>query len=165
MLEHAEQKQAEKDLRKLRQKHPGAVGGTMLQGIDWMDQLEALDGEKTPPLKANRVTSCGGSVTDCAIRPEGWVIPCDRMWEFTVGNIKEKPLQQIWLHSEGFKQFRKRFTCRMDDFAECRGCHFTDVCRGGCPATAFGLGRGINAWDPLSCYQVYTGCRESTICA
>jgi SynChlorMet cassette radical SAM/SPASM protein ScmE len=165
MLTFKEKKQVEMDLRRLRRKYPRRVGGTLMQSIDWMDQISELDFEKQPPRQANRVTSCGGSVTECAIRPEGWVIPCDRLWEYTVGNVRDLPFQDIWLHSEGFRKFRERYQRRMDDFEECRGCVYTDVCKGGCPATAYGLGKGINAWDPLSCYQVFCGRKESTLTA
>jgi SynChlorMet cassette radical SAM/SPASM protein ScmE len=165
MLSYAEQKQTEETLRRLRHKYPQAVGGTLVQTIEWMDGIANLTGEKTAPVQANRISSCGGSVSECAIRPEGWVIPCDRLWDYTVGNVRQSSFQDIWLHAEGFRKFRKRFAQRMDDFEECRGCLFTDICRGGCPATAYGLGRGINAWDPLSCYWVFAGRRHSTICA
>jgi SynChlorMet cassette radical SAM/SPASM protein ScmE len=163
MLTFQEQKQAETELRRLKRDYPRWVGGTLLQSIDWMDTLQDLSRKKQQPRKANRITSCGGSVTECAIRPEGWVIPCDRLWGYTVGNVKDTPFQEIWLTSEGFRRFRKRYGLRMDDFTECRGCLFMDVCKGGCPATAYGLGRGITGWDPLSCYQVFSGRRESTI--
>ena len=153
----AEEKRIEATLRRLRQTFPTDVGGTLLQGIDWMDRLEALSDGKAPPAEANCITSCGGSVSECAIRPEGWVIPCDRLWAYTVGDITQTSFQQIWMNSEGLARFRKRYEGRMDGFEECRGCLFTDVCRGGCPATGFGMGRGINAWDPLSCYQVFCG--------
>jgi SynChlorMet cassette radical SAM/SPASM protein ScmE len=161
MLSFDEQKQAEAVLRRLKREDPGRVGGSLLQGIEWMDRLQQFSRDKQPPRIANRITSCGGSLSECAIRPDGAVIPCDRLWEFTVGNVKEHGFQEIWRNSEGFRKFRERFQQRMDSFKECRGCRFADVCRGGCPATAFGLGGSINGWDPLSCFQVFSGQKAS----
>jgi SynChlorMet cassette radical SAM/SPASM protein ScmE len=162
-LSHMQQKETDRELRRLKRKYPRTVGGTLLQTIAWMDQITRLEGNKERPRRANRITSCGGSVSECAIRPEGWVIPCDRLWNYAVGHVKQSRFQDIWLYSEGFRRFRKRYVLRMDDFEECRDCLFTDVCKGGCPATAYGLGRGINAWDPLSCYQVFSGRKASTL--
>lgn len=163
MLSFEEQKQAEAVLRQLKREFPHRVGGTLLQNLEWMHHLQELHRKKRPPRKANRITSCGGSVSECSVRPDGAVIPCDRLWEYTVGNVRKNAFQDIWLHAEGFRRFRERFLQRMDSFEECRGCLFTDVCKGGCPATGFGLGRGINSWDPHSCFQVFSGRKDSTI--
>ena len=163
MLSFEEGKVVDAELRQLKQSNPNLVGGTMMQGLEWMDQTSKISVHKESVSEPNYITSCGGSISECAIRPDGEVIPCDRLWEYGVGNVTKESFQYIWLHGEGFKKFRQRYQRRIDSFTECRGCRYTDVCRGGCPATAFGLGNGVEGWDPLSCYQVFRGRKKNTL--
>lgn len=163
LLPYDNQKQVEDEMRRLQNRYPHFVGGTLMQAIDWMDEISGMAGSRSAAGGVNTITSCGGSISECAIRPDGGVIPCDRLWNYTVGNVKEDSLQFIWRHGQGFKKFRERYRRRIDSFAECRGCAYTDLCRGGCPATPYGLGKGIDGWDPLSCYRVFVGEKESTI--
>jgi SynChlorMet cassette radical SAM/SPASM protein ScmE len=162
-LSFEEGKAVEAELRRLKRLHPDLVGGTLMQGIEWMDEISEIAAEEEFDRESNYISSCGGSISECAIRPDGEVIPCDRLWEYGVGNMREESFQNIWLHGEGFKKFRQRYQRRIDSFSECRNCRYTGVCRGGCPATAFGLGKGVEGWDPLSCYQVFRGHKKNTI--
>lgn len=156
-LSFKEQKKVEEELRHLKKKHPKLVGGSLMQAIQRMDWISQINISKEKSVKPNKITSCGGSVSECSIRPEGWVIPCDRLWEYKVGNVKQASLKSIWLHSEGFQQFRKRYTRNIDSFKECHGCGYTGICAGGCPSIPYNMGRGIEGWDPLSCFRVFTG--------
>ena len=162
-LSFKEQKKIEEELRHLKKKYPKLVTGSLMQVIQNMDRISQITVPEDKALNSNKITSCGGSVTECAIRPEGWVIPCDRLWDHKVGNVKQKPFQSIWLHSEGFQQFRKRYSRRIDSFEECRGCEYTDMCRGGCPAIPYNMGKGIEGWDPFSCYKVFKGEMQSYV--
>jgi SynChlorMet cassette radical SAM/SPASM protein ScmE len=150
-------------LRGLRRRYGGLVGGSFLGGIDMFARIAALEKKGLPAAAPAFITSCGGSVKDCSIRPDGRVIACDRLWDLPVGDVRTEPFQKIWLHSEGFTEFRKRFSRRIDSFEECRGCRFVAVCSGGCPAIPFNTGRGFEGWDPLSCYLVYTGEKKSYV--
>jgi len=163
LLPYDDQKQVENEMRRLKNRYPHFVGGTLVQAIEWMDAITRMAGPRNTAGGVNIVTSCGGSISECAIRPDGGVIPCDRLWNYTVGDVKKDSLQSIWRHGQGFKKFRERYRRRIDSFAECRGCAYTDLCRGGCPATPYGLGKGIDGWDPLSCYRVFVGEKECTI--
>ncbi len=156
-LSFGEQKHAEAQLRRLKKSYPDLVGGSLVQTIEWMNAISRTPPTEQTPKIPNKITSCGGSISECSIRPEGWVIPCDRLWDCKVGNVREDSFQSIWLHSEGFRNFRMRYSRRLDSFEECKNCIYTGVCKGGCPAIPFNLGRGIDGWDPLSCYQVYSG--------
>lgn len=162
-LSFEEQKDVNAKLRKLRQEYPQLVSGSLMEGIKMMDSISKPDILFNSSGKPHKITSCAGSVKECSIRPEGWVIPCDRLWDFTVGNVKDEPFQSIWLHSEGFRYFRKRYSRSMDFFNECKDCEYTNICKGGCPAVPFNMGRGIEGWDPLSCYKVFIGQKKSYI--
>jgi SynChlorMet cassette radical SAM/SPASM protein ScmE len=162
-LSFEEEKSVEADLKRLRRDFFEFVGGNMLETFDLMDRISHMDISQRSMTEINKITSCGGSISDCSIRPEGWVIPCDRLWDYRVGNVRDKSFQSIWLHSEGFREFRKRYLRDMDSFEECRRCPYTCVCRGGCPAVPYNFGKGIDGWDPFSCYLVYLGRKKSYV--
>lgn len=160
-LSFEEQKTVEAGVRSLRKIFPNLIGGSLVQTIEMMDQISEIDASKNQSTKINKITSCKGGISECSIRPEGWVIPCDRLWEYKVGDVKEESFQDIWLNSEGFQNFRKRFSRSMDSFKECQDCIYIDTCRGGCPAIPYNTGREIEGWDPLSCYRVFIGQKKS----
>jgi SynChlorMet cassette radical SAM/SPASM protein ScmE len=162
-LSFKEERSVEQALKQLNSEFQGKVGGNMLETFNLMDKISHMELAERTIDDVNPITSCGGSVSECAIRPEGWVIPCDRLWDYKVGNLKKESFRSIWDHSEEFKRFRERYSQRMDFFEECRECPYTCICRGGCPAIPYNLGRGIDGWDPLSCYMVYIGRKESYV--
>ena len=162
-LTFSEQKKVEAQLRQLKKSHPRLVGGSLIQTIQWMDNLSQLPDAETLDKKVNKISSCGGGVSECAVRPEGWVIPCDRMWDYKVGNIKEASFTSIWQEAEGFLNLRQRYSRRIDSFEECKNCAYSDVCKGGCPAIPYNLGKGFDGWDPLSCYKVFSGQKKSAL--
>jgi SynChlorMet cassette radical SAM/SPASM protein ScmE len=158
-----ERKEVEAELKELKKRYPRLIGGSLTKTIERMHEVSRVEIPEHKSTKAHKITSCGGSVSECSIRPDGWVIPCDRLWDYRVGNIKEESFESIWLHSRGFKKFRERYARTMDSFPECRDCVYTFLCRGGCPAIPYNMGRGIEGWDPLSCYKVFTGEMESYV--
>jgi SynChlorMet cassette radical SAM/SPASM protein ScmE len=162
-LSFDERKEMEAELMELRKRYPRLIGGSLIKTIERMQEVSRIEIRDHKSTKAHMITSCGGSVSECSIRPDGWVIPCDRLWDYKAGNIREKGFESIWLHSRGFKKFRERYVRRMNSFPECRDCVYMSLCRGGCPAIPFYMGRGIEGWDPLSCYKVFTGKMESYV--
>jgi SynChlorMet cassette radical SAM/SPASM protein ScmE len=162
-LSFAEQREVEAELKGLKKKYPRLVGGSVMQGIKQMEKISQFDVSRDPQKNTNKITSCGGSVVECSIRPDGWVIPCDRLWDYKVGNVREEGFQSIWLQSEGFRKFRERYQRTIDSISECKNCAYTGICRGGCPAIPYNMGKGIDGWDPLSCYMVFTGKKKSYV--
>jgi SynChlorMet cassette radical SAM/SPASM protein ScmE len=158
-----ERKEVEAELKELKKKYSRFIGGSLIKTIERMHEVSRIDIPDQKSTKAHKITSCFGSVSECSIRPDGWVVPCNRLWDYRVGNIKEEGFGSIWLYSEGFKKFRERYTRRMDSFVECKDCIYASLCRGGCPAIPYYMGRGIEGWDPLSCYKVFTGEMESYV--
>ncbi len=158
-----ERKEVEAELKELKERYPRLIGGSLIKTIERMQEVSGIDVYNHKPTKAHKITSCGGSVSECSIRPDGWVIPCDRLWDYRVGNVRDEGFKSIWLHSRGFREFRERYARRMDSFLECRDCAYTFLCRGGCPAIPYYMNRGIEGWDPLSCYKVFKGEMESYV--
>lgn len=105
--------------------------------------------------KGLRLLNCEGTIKKITIRPDGWVTPCDRLWDFKLGNIRTQSLDEIWLRSPAIQEFRDRFSHTVDERAECAACAYRQKCGGGCPAVPFYMGRGIVGLDPTSCYALY----------
>lgn len=117
---------------------------------EWAAELKGLP-------EAAYMSSCSAGIEKCAVRPDGWVIPCDRLWDLKVGNIRDRDIQDIWLNSERFRKFRQRFAHRISELKDCRSCSYNRFCQGGCPAVPYYLNRGVVARDPTSCYRIFSG--------
>ena len=46
-------------------------------------------------------------IQKCTVRPDGWVVPCDRLWDFKAGHIGETDFQEIWTSSPIFSEMRR----------------------------------------------------------
>ncbi len=74
------------------------------------------------------VGPCGAAGSKCAVRPDGWVTPCEIMWDVKCGNLKEKSLADIWQNSETMNSFRKPMEVDLDEIPECKGCVYQYLC-------------------------------------
>lgn len=74
------------------------------------------------------IPPCGAASSKCAIRPDGWVTPCEIIWEVKCGNIKEKTLSDIWQNSEVMNSFRKPMELDLEALPECKGCSYQYLC-------------------------------------
>jgi len=101
----------------------------------------ASEGERVRTL-AKYVGGCGAGRCYLALQPDGVVTPCVFM-SIPVGNIREKPLLEIWRTSEVFKLLRDR----EDRVDHCKVCDTKHYC-GGCRARAWGYYRDMRRGDP-----------------
>jgi SynChlorMet cassette radical SAM/SPASM protein ScmE len=74
------------------------------------------------------VLSCGAAMNKCAIRPDGWVVPCEIIWEVRCGNLRNNSLRDIWENSEVMNSFRKPLEVDLSEISECRGCEYQYLC-------------------------------------
>ena len=126
------------------------MGGYYRDFKKWAVELKDLP-------EAAYMNACNAGIEKCALRPDGWVIPCDRLYDLKVGNIRKRDIQDIWLNSERFQKFRQRFSHRISELRECRDCPYNRFCQGGCPAVPYYLNRKLVARDPTSCYRILSG--------
>ena len=91
---------------------------SMADEIGYLGDLE--------PLLRDQPLRCGAGRAQCAILPDGSVVPCTTLDRSTsAGNINQRPLADIW--REGFVELRRRQPRR-----PCRACQYETACRGGC---------------------------------
>ena len=74
------------------------------------------------------IPPCGAANGKCAIRPDGWVVPCEIIWEVKCGNLKEKRLSDIWQNSDVLNSFRKPLELDLNEVPECKGCRYQYLC-------------------------------------
>jgi radical SAM protein with 4Fe4S-binding SPASM domain len=150
-------KEVVKELKEVRADHP-FISGTffemdeIFEGIRNIDKYDLGDYD----LSRHFLSGCGALRNQCAIRPDGWAVPCDRLPEITAGNILETPLDIIWRESAAFVEFRKRFTTPITSLPTCGDCRYAPLCTAGCPASAYYTYGTLLARDPFCCYRLYT---------
>jgi len=105
-------------------------GNFVAPSSSYLCQKEKL--EKVKDYKPVRekivIPPCGAASGKCAIRPDGWVVPCEIIWEVKCGNLKNKTLQDIWQNSEVMNSFRKPLEIDLDQIPECKGCSYQYLC-------------------------------------
>lgn len=73
---------------------------------------------------------CQAGRTCCCINWKGEVLPCI-LWRSPIaGSLRESTFKEIWQSSTLFLTLRRY---RGDQFAECKGCDYSDVCARECP--------------------------------
>ncbi len=90
---------------------------------------------------------CLGGISFCFISHVGQVQPCGYL-ELNGGNVREKPFQEIWLHSQVFQNLRN-----IDGYqGKCGRCEFRKVC-GGCRARAYEISGDYMAEEPYCVHE------------
>lgn len=96
---------------------------------------------------ADIVSGCGAGRCYCALQPDGRITPCVYMPDYTVGDIKNQMLREIW-DAADMVQFRDR----SDLWGHCGSCEFKSVC-GGCRARAYAYTGDFKGPDPGCIYN------------
>jgi radical SAM protein with 4Fe4S-binding SPASM domain len=79
------------------------------------------------------IRGCIAGLYYCRVYPNGDITPCPYL-PIKLGNIREKPLKEIWFNSEVLKSLRDFNALK----GKCGVCEYRDLC-GGCRARAYGL--------------------------
>jgi SynChlorMet cassette radical SAM/SPASM protein ScmE len=155
-LNHQERKIVIQKLKKLSKKYNGFISGTYLQICEMFSV-------KQPGNNNLTLSGCGATLSNLTILPDGTVVPCDRMQDFVLGNVREKSIKEIWNFSPQLKIFRERFSKTINDIRECADCGYKNRCTGGCPAVPYYLKGDLFGMDPLSCYKIYAGLEDFSL--
>jgi SynChlorMet cassette radical SAM/SPASM protein ScmE len=108
----------------LKNTFDGFVTGAIFQIADIMEEMRRNPKEVFPL----RIHSCGAAVRKCAIRPDGWVTPCEVLWEIRAGNLKKEKLRDIWHNSPIMRAFRETIEIKEEEILECNGCEYIRLC-------------------------------------
>ncbi len=156
-LDAVEIKRIVEELKEIRCDYP-FISGTFFEMDEIFEGIRNINPDNLKNYDPNThfLSGCGALKNQCAIRPDGWAVPCDRLPEITAGNILDTPLDIIWRESETFVEFRKRFTTPVTSLSTCRDCRYAPMCTAGCPASAYSAYGTMLARDPFCCYKLYT---------
>ncbi|MCK7475976.1 MAG: SPASM domain-containing protein [Rhodopseudomonas palustris] len=128
---------------------PGSLGGA---GRDARGLAAVAAARPTEGPGADEQLRRG--VRAISIRPDGCVVPCDRMWDYVVGDLRHESLGQVWRESPALAALRRRFETPVGVADGCGECEHRAACHGGRPAVPYCAGRGLYDYDPLSCVKV-----------
>jgi radical SAM protein with 4Fe4S-binding SPASM domain len=87
--------------------------------------------EETPPDESAGAHFCRPGQIRGAITPDGNVSPCEWLTDFKFGNLRERPLRDIWFSPES-QSFRNIF----EEDSECPSCELRPGCSR-CPAHSY----------------------------
>lgn len=90
---------------------------------------------------------CNGGISECGILSDGSVVGCRLLPHIREGNVRDRPLSEIWADPRSFAFYRAPATD-----AKCRSCSDFLSCGGGCRAYSFGLVGDPYAPDPRCRY-------------
>jgi SynChlorMet cassette radical SAM/SPASM protein ScmE len=124
IMKPAEKFESLNEARSLKSAFGGFLTGSLFQVVDLMDEI-AVHPKETFPMQ---ISSCGAATTKCAIRPDGWVTPCEIVWDTKAGNLREQSLYDIWHHSPVMQAFREPIEIKEGDIPECKGCAYLKLC-------------------------------------
>ncbi|MDD4157222.1 MAG: radical SAM protein [Candidatus Cloacimonetes bacterium] len=104
---------------------------------------EMIDFDKT------KLSGCLAGIGILSVTATGEVLPCTKI-EYSLGNIKNSNLSDIWDNSKELKKLRER-----EIMGRCQECKELKVC-GGCRAAAYKQYDSLYAEDPL-CGEIKNG--------
>lgn len=156
LLSLDETREVYQTVEELGREYGGFISGNYLSMGRYYRNFKRWAAELKNLPKAAYMRACSAGIAKCAVRSDGWVIPCDRLYDLKIENIRKRDIQDIWLNSERFREFRQRFSQTTSELRECRDCSYNRFCQGGCPAVPYYLNRGVVARDPTSCYRIFS---------
>ncbi|MFH1995727.1 MAG: radical SAM protein [Candidatus Omnitrophota bacterium] len=156
-LSFGERQGAFREVARLHGIYGTIVRGNFLSMGRHFAELDTIDFDRFRSQEKGGCLSSCAAIDKLVIRPDGWVVPCDRLWEFTIEHVHRRSLRDIWNNAPRLEEFRNRYSLHVDDIPECAGCQYRFTCRAGCPAGAFNEGGSIVGRDPASCYRIHKG--------
>jgi radical SAM protein with 4Fe4S-binding SPASM domain len=131
-----------------------------LTGVEYYEALAAVEGvapmgavAKTLGVVRGRGTRrCAMAEREISISETGDVYPCQLLHaeEFRAGNIRERPLAEIYDASEVFERLRR---VSVDTLAKCSGCELRYLCGGACRARDFYEVGSVEAVGEFCAYE------------
>ncbi|MDI6840880.1 MAG: radical SAM protein [bacterium] len=126
---------------KLSNEFNGFITGSYLQLISLIKAAES-----NPPVGSSLdIPACGAGTSMCTIRPDGWVVPCEIIWDLKAGNVRDEPFVDIWRNSKVMREIRNLFVLSFEDMADCRECIYRSICYRGHRCSPYYLPGGIKA--------------------
>lgn len=125
MLSPKEHREALDLVRGVYREFGDFISGSYLQEVEIIEDLNNKKSEKSDSII---VYPCGAATKKCCITADGWVTPCEVIWDVRAGNIREKRFLDIWKNSNIMKSFREPMTYSLKGHPRCVGCRYKRLC-------------------------------------
>lgn len=118
--------------------------------------LNSISPPSPLPTTSSKVDyRCSAGRSQCFCGADWDIYPCYLFYgekEFIVGNVLERPFDEIWSDPESFRCFR----VPVGSIPECEECGFSSECKGGCRGDAYKFTGDFLAGNPY-CWNLNTG--------
>jgi SynChlorMet cassette radical SAM/SPASM protein ScmE len=156
MLDRDSREQAMTALDRVNARYPRRVqasAGPLAEARMWRTMMAAVAVKAPPTSGGGRLTGCGCTKDNLAVRADGSYLPCCMLPSVVLGRINRDPVEAVWRGSPILAAMRARSRIELDGFAECKGCAFVPYCTGNCPALAYRLVGEIDHPSPDACLR------------
>ena len=76
------------------------------------------------PIKLKK---CPAGISKCAIQPDGWITPCDILYNSKIGDSKKRSIKDIWLSKQMLIP-GSEITLKKRDIIDCASCKHIYLC-------------------------------------
>jgi SynChlorMet cassette radical SAM/SPASM protein ScmE len=151
-----QRQQAMETLLRLDEKYPGRImaeAGPLAEARMW-HQMQQAKAESAPAsADGGRLTGCGCTGSQIAIRADGTMVPCFMLPQIELGRINRDSLAEVWKYNCDLNALRERSSIPLGSFSYCAGCEYTPYCTGNCPGLAYSLTGEVNHPSPDACFR------------
>jgi radical SAM protein with 4Fe4S-binding SPASM domain len=105
-----------------------------------------------PKAGSRNLLPCSAGIDQCNILADGTVTPCNYMFDYSCGNVREETFRDIWRNSPALKLVRALRSIPVTRIEECVGCEYNMFCQGGCRAMGYASTRSLTGLDPSCPY-------------
>lgn len=111
-----------------------------------------------PNLQVREWHGCQAGVTTLGIQSNGNILGCLALGDdFIEGNIRKTPLDEIWYDDNSFSF--ARHVKKTEINGDCRGCIYSNSCKGGCSSVSYSLTGGLHR-DPYCLHLIEQKMKE-----
>jgi len=125
MLSREEHRQTLGLIEDIHQELGVFVSGSYLQEIEILESLNQGSFQGTDSLT---IHPCGAAMKRCCITADGWVTPCELIWDVKAGNIRKTSFLDIWQNSKVMQGFREPLEYSLKNHPKCVGCRYKRLC-------------------------------------
>ena len=125
MLSPQEHREVLDLIKEVHQEFGSFISGSYLQEVELIEDLDSKQPERADSIT---VYPCGAATQRCCITADGWVTPCEVLYNLRAGNIQQERFLDIWHNSEVMKTFREPIVYSLKEHPRCIECRYKPLC-------------------------------------
>lgn len=157
-----ERRHAFRVMQEFDRAHPGVAGGAQAGPLIIANLIDKINGARQTgqfevPYRTGYLTGCNIMWQKLSVLHDGTYVPCHQLPQIKLGQVGEDRLHDVWQHSPGLLELRRRSDIPLSTVAHCKDCAYQQYCTGGCPGVAYAMTGDVNTVNPRDCYRAYIG--------